>query len=108
MFQRKRLYQNDIVYYQQHKRPYNTAIRQAQPRQPVAPPPTPAPPAPPPHNIVDDLTDKYGLDQAYITDADLSAIKNTLCISGTKISRPSDIYIYADITKVLRYGMLSQ
>ena len=91
MYQEKRLYQNNIVYYQQHKRPYKIVIRPAPPRHPLAPPrkgqspspdtkpregPAPSvPPTPTPHNPIDDLTDKDGLDQAYSTDADLSAIK---------------------------------
>ena len=50
------------------------------------------------HNPVADLTDKDGLDQAYSTDADLSTIKHTLYISGTKVNRPSGIC--DDITNV--------
>ena len=56
MYQRKRLYQNDTVYYpvisraQQHKLPYKIVIRPAPPRQPATP-------VKPPHNPIDDLTD---------------------------------------------------
>ena len=71
----KRLYQNDIAYYQQHKRPYKVVIRTL---PPIIPPAPPRPPAPPPHNPIYDLTDKGGLDRAYSTDADLSTITNTL------------------------------
>ena len=86
MYKEKRIYPNKVVYYQQHKRQSNIVIR----------PTTPAPPAPP-VNPIDDLADKYGLDRAYSTYADLTTITNTLYISGTKVNIISDIY--DDITK---------
>ncbi|MFM7989754.1 MAG: hypothetical protein ACKPKO_61620 [Candidatus Fonsibacter sp.] len=67
------------------------------PPNPPPPPPNPPPPAP---TTQQDLTDKDGLDRAYANNDDISLIKNTMYISGTKLNRMSDIY--DDITKLAK------
>ncbi|MFM7978984.1 MAG: hypothetical protein ACKPKO_06670, partial [Candidatus Fonsibacter sp.] len=75
------------------------------------PPDPPDPPNPPnplgpfdPPNPLDppkpqqDLTDKDGLDMAYANNDDISLLRNTMYVAGTKLNRSSDIY--DDITKV--------
>ena len=97
--EKKILYPNDVVYYQQHKIQYNIVIRPLPYRErPAAQPAAPLPP----HSPIDDLTDKDGLDQAYSTYAALSTINHTLYISSTKVNRTSDIYY---ITKSQKHVM---
>ena len=79
------MYRNDKVYYQQHRRPYKVVIRTLPPI---------IHPTPPPHNPIDDLTDKDGLDQAYSTDADLSTLNIHPLHIKNQGKQAKTIYIY--------------
>ena len=93
---------DENVYTPKRKRKTNIQTDPPNPPDPPRPPNPPDPPKP-----QQDLTDKDGLDMAYANNDDISLLKNTMYISGTKLNRMSDIYMMT-LPKSQLYGTLFQ